>query len=196
MWEINLVIRAIVGHIEGTVGVYGLHWSLSVKEPACQADVGLIPGLGRSPREGNGNPLQYSCLVHPMNRGAWWATVHGGHKRVDMTWRLDSSDNPCECVEPALLVRGEAGREGSLKEVLLKCACVQSCLTFMWVLGLLPSRLLRPWNFPSRNTGVGCHFLLQGILPTQGLNLRLWHFLHCGQFLYHWATGDALVSHA
>ena len=38
---------------------------------------GLIPGLGRSPGEGRGNPLQYSCLENPMDRGAWWATVHG-----------------------------------------------------------------------------------------------------------------------
>ena len=40
-------------------------------------DPGLIPGLGRSPGEGNGNPLQYSCLENPMDGGAWWATVHG-----------------------------------------------------------------------------------------------------------------------
>ena len=40
-------------------------------------DSGSIPGLGRSPGEGNGNPLQYSCLESPMDRGAWWATVHG-----------------------------------------------------------------------------------------------------------------------
>ena len=40
-------------------------------------DAGLIPGLGRSPGEGNGNPLQYSCQENPMNRGAWWAIVHG-----------------------------------------------------------------------------------------------------------------------
>ena len=40
-------------------------------------DVGLIPGLGRSPGEWNGNPLQYPCLENPMDRGAWWATVHG-----------------------------------------------------------------------------------------------------------------------
>ena len=43
-------------------------------------DVGLIHGLGRSPREGNGNTLQYSCLENPMDRGAWWATVHGVEK--------------------------------------------------------------------------------------------------------------------
>ena len=40
-------------------------------------DPDLIPGLGRCPGEGNGNPLQYSCLGNPMDRGAWWATVHG-----------------------------------------------------------------------------------------------------------------------
>ena len=40
-------------------------------------DMGLIPGSGRSPREGNGNPLQYSCLGNPMDRGAWQTTVHG-----------------------------------------------------------------------------------------------------------------------
>ena len=39
-------------------------------------DAGLIPGLGRSPVGGNGNPLQYSCLGNPMDRGVWWATVH------------------------------------------------------------------------------------------------------------------------
>ena len=40
-------------------------------------DAGSIPGSGRSPGEGNGNPLQYSCLENPMDRGAWWDTVHG-----------------------------------------------------------------------------------------------------------------------
>ena len=49
-----------------------------VKNPSANpGDVGLIPGLGRSPGEENGNPLQYSCLGNPMNRGAWWATVYG-----------------------------------------------------------------------------------------------------------------------
>ena len=45
-------------------------------------DVDLISGLGRSPGEGNGNPLQYSCLKNPMDRGAWWATVHGVTKSL------------------------------------------------------------------------------------------------------------------
>ena len=48
------------------------------KESACNVgDPCLIPGLGRSPGEGNGNPLLYSCLENPMDGGAWWATVHG-----------------------------------------------------------------------------------------------------------------------
>ena len=49
-----------------------------VKASACNVeDLGLIPGSGRSPGEGNGNPLQYSCLENSMDGGAWWATVHG-----------------------------------------------------------------------------------------------------------------------
>ena len=55
------------------------------KESACNAgDPGLIPGSGRSPGEGNGNPLQYSSLENPMDSGACWATVHGGRKESDM----------------------------------------------------------------------------------------------------------------
>ena len=49
-----------------------------VKVSVCNmGDPGSIPGLGRSPGEGNGNPLQNSCLENPMDREAWWATVHG-----------------------------------------------------------------------------------------------------------------------
>ena len=49
-----------------------------MKASACiVGDLGLIPGSGRSPGEGNGNPLQYSCLENPMDGGAWWAIVHG-----------------------------------------------------------------------------------------------------------------------
>ena len=45
--------------------------------PAMQETQGLVPGLGGYPGEGNGNPLQYSCLENSMDRGAWWATVYG-----------------------------------------------------------------------------------------------------------------------
>ena len=64
-----------IAHIE-----LGLPRWLSGKEPACQAgDMGLIPGLGKSPGEGNGNPLQYSCLGNLIDKGAW------GCKKLGMT---------------------------------------------------------------------------------------------------------------
>ena len=60
---------------------YGLPRGQDSKESACSAgDVGSIPGLGRSPGGGHGNPLQYSSLENPMERGALWATVHGAAK--------------------------------------------------------------------------------------------------------------------
>jgi len=59
---------------------------LAGKESTCNArdtgDTSSIPGSGRSPGEGNGNPLQYSCLKNPMDRGAWQATVHLGVTRI------------------------------------------------------------------------------------------------------------------
>ena len=59
---------------------------LSGKETACQAgDVVSIPGSGRSPGEGNGNPLQCSCLGKPIDRGAQWALVHRVSEESDMT---------------------------------------------------------------------------------------------------------------
>ena len=59
-----------------------------VKASACNVgDLGSIPGSGSSPGEGNGNPLQYSCLENPMDRGAWWATVHGVAK--SQAWLSD-----------------------------------------------------------------------------------------------------------
>jgi len=64
----------------------GLPWWLSSKESACNAgDLGLIPESGRSPAEGQGNSLQYSCLGNPMDRGAWRATVYGVVKELNTT---------------------------------------------------------------------------------------------------------------
>ena len=66
----------------------GIPGGSEVKASACNAgDLASIPGLGRSPGEGNGNPLQYSCLENPMDGGAWWATVHGVAK--SQTWLSD-----------------------------------------------------------------------------------------------------------
>ena len=58
--------------------LWGFPGSSDSKENTCNAgDLGSIPGLGRSPGERSGSPLQYSCLENPIDRGAWWATVHG-----------------------------------------------------------------------------------------------------------------------
>ena len=60
---------------------------LSSKESTCnQGDMGSIPVLGRSPGGGHGNPLQYSCLGSPMDRGAWQTTVHKVKKRIQLKW--------------------------------------------------------------------------------------------------------------
>ena len=68
------------------------------------------------------------------------------------------------------------------------CLVAQSCLTLLRSHGLWPARLLCPWDFPGRNPAVGCHYLLQGIFPTQGSNLyllfkqhSLWYFVMSAQ---------------
>ena len=65
-------------HLTSSHTPYGFPGGSDGKASSCNAgDQGAIPGLGRSPGEGNGNPLQYSCLENPMGGGALWATVHG-----------------------------------------------------------------------------------------------------------------------
>ena len=64
----------------------GFSGSSLVKNPAANAgDLGSIPGSGRSRGGGSGNPLQYSCLENPMDRGDWLATGYGGHKKSNMS---------------------------------------------------------------------------------------------------------------
>ena len=86
------------------------------KKSTCNAgDSGSIPGSGRSPGEGNGNPFQYSCLGNSMDRGAWWATVHGVTKESDKTeeqhvkqkgWRFSNeiSSQPNKVLKPWHLI--------------------------------------------------------------------------------------------
>ena len=72
---VNKVITNVVFRFPG-----GSDGKVSVCNAGDTGGVGSIPGSGRSPGEGNGNPLQYSCLENPMDSGAWWATVHGVEK--------------------------------------------------------------------------------------------------------------------
>ena len=72
---------------EGDCGIESpttLWASLVAQTVSGSEDLGSIPVSGRS-GEGNGNSFQYSCLENSMDRGAWWVTVHGGHKELDMT---------------------------------------------------------------------------------------------------------------
>ena len=78
-------------HFHFDTSVWASQMVLLVKNPPANAgdirDLGSVPGLGRSPGEGNGYPFQYSCLENPMDRGAWWAAVHRVAK--SRTWLND-----------------------------------------------------------------------------------------------------------
>ena len=71
--------------------------------------------------------------------------------------------------------RQQLKREVWVELTVVYGSVTRSCLTLLWPHGL-PARVLCPWDFPGKNTGVGCHFLLQGIFPTQGSNLCLQHW--------------------
>ena len=74
-----------ISHIMINLNLGFLDGSKVKNPPANAGDAGSIPGSGRSPGEGNGNPLQYSCLKNPMDRGAWWATVPGAPEESETT---------------------------------------------------------------------------------------------------------------
>ena len=87
-----LIIAVVCGKKIWFLTFLGFPGSSNSKEYACNAgDQGSVSGLGRSPGEGNGNPLQYSCLENPMDGGARPATVHGGCKGSNTTERLSTS---------------------------------------------------------------------------------------------------------
>ena len=101
---------------------YGGGWASLLAQRACQValvvknppvdsgdtrDTGSIPGSGRSPGVGNGNPLQYSCQENPMGRGAWWATVHGLAK--SQTRPSDKHSTECNYLHPEAVVACKSG---------------------------------------------------------------------------------------
>ena len=81
--------------------------ALGIKNPPANAggtrDVGSVPGLGRSPGGGHGNPLRYSCLENPMDTGAWWATVHRAEKSRTQMKRFSMHSMYKFCQEKCLL---------------------------------------------------------------------------------------------
>ena len=104
-----------------------------------------------------------------LRESAAWGGVGGDEVKGQMA----PPRTCCVLFEGWELTRGEKGT-----------ACVFTCVWLFLTLWLYPSRLLCSWDFPGKNIGVGCHFLLWGIILTQGSNP---HLLHCGQILYSWA---------
>ena len=149
---------------------------------ACNVgDRGLIPGLGRPPGEGNGNPLQYSCLKNPTDGGAWWATVHGVKKSrtrlSDFTLLLVLQASVLESLSITLL-----NWDYSLVAQRLKCL---PAMWETWVRSLGPEDLLEkemaipysllPWDIPSTEEPGGLQSMgLQRVrhdLPTKQQHL-------------------------
>ena len=89
MFLLDCINIIVIQHL-----VHGLPWQLSVKNlPGNAGGMALIPRLGRSPGEGNGDLLQYSCLENHMSRGASWATVHGVTEESDLIYQLNNSNS-------------------------------------------------------------------------------------------------------
>ena len=149
---------------------------------------GFNPWTGKIPGVGNGNPLQYSCLENPMDRGVLWATVHGVAKGSDKTERLSVHVH----ARTRMHTHTHKYIYGSdLGHLSFKCwwnflfkrtkdYWSESCSIMSYC--LWPHRIyIQSMEFSSQNTGVGSLPLLQGIFPTQGWNPGL---PHCRQFLY------------
>ena len=152
-----------------------------VKNPPADAgdarDEDLIPRSGGSTEEGNGNPLQYSCLENPMDRGAWWPTVHGGHKESDTTEQAHMHTHTSLYIT---LIEGGA----------LVWDVLESETCSVMSNSLLSHGLYSPQNSPGQNTGMGSLSLLQGIFPSQGLNIGL---PHCSSLVWDILTGMDLT---
>ena len=99
--------------------------------PADAGDMGLIPGLGRSPEGGNDTPLQYSCLGKPMGRGAWQAIAYGVTEELDTTQRLNSSSSP---PRPAAVLWSLGVSFASLSATAGPCGPEVGCVDQKWAM--------------------------------------------------------------
>ena len=127
--------------------------------PAMQ--VTWVRPLGRSSTEGNGNPLQYSCLGNPTDRGIWWAIIH----EVVKSWTRSK------------WISMHARILSYINTVRL-CMCMLGCVWLSETPRIVLTGLLSLWNFLGKNNRMGCHFLLQGTFLTQGLNPHVLCLLH------------------
>ena len=125
-------------------------------------------------------PKEMHCLTNLPNMHSFLKTV-----RCQLMWSLKidykSFKGVARCLPLPLPYSTAAGGDGLVAKL---------CPILVTPWTVVCQAPLCPWNSPGKSTGVGCHFLLQGIFPTQGLNLGL---LHYRQILYHWATREALL---
>ena len=156
-----------------------------------------VQSLGWKDGGGHGNPLQYSCLENPHRQKSLVGYNPWGHKELNMTVQL-STKNTHYVFITLLKTQGYnvviicsfqvtsfkkktatiLALVRSVKKLLINQSCPSLCDPMDWQ----PTKLLHPWDFPGKNTEIGCHFLLQGIFLTQESNLG---FLHYRQILYH-----------
>ena len=167
LWVCDLVCPRAKMRLPGRTVVNNL--------PASAGDPGgsgSIPGSGRSPGGGNHSPLRYSCLEKSMERGAWHPTVLGVTKNQT---RLSANTlYVWVYIETQGLVEVNSFNVSVILE-LFKVSVSRSVVpNSLWPHELKPTRLLCPWDFPGKDTRVGCHFLLQGIFPTKGSNPGLY----------------------
>ena len=134
--------------------------------PAKAGDTGSIPGSERSPGEGNGNPLHYSCLGNYMDRGAWRATVHGVTKELAMTQQQndkvtwgDGSDSEALGQDLKLCISNKLPGDTHVSSPFstLSCKGLEISVSHMWKQGLESWGL---YSFPGRDVGRHCSFLL------------------------------------
>ena len=132
------------------------------KESACNAgDVSSTPGSGKPLRGGNGNPLQYSCLENPMDRGAWWATVHGV-----TTSRTGLNDWPSPCILKMILEHVTHFRESNELSCIFCVFSLERAFLHFWYFSVRTGNFQRLGTMCSARRGykqvpgdVGSHFL-------------------------------------
>ena len=136
-------------------------------------DTVSVPRSGRSPGEGNGNPLQYSCLGNPIDRGVWQDTIRG----------VAESNTTKQQQKYQLYFNKTTGKNAFTIFILsyFPIFLILIRLSVYHFTEIPITFILVPWNSPGQNTGEGSLSLLQEIFPTQGSNPGL---PHCGQILY------------
>ena len=185
---------------------------------------GSVPGLGRSPGEGNGNPLQYSCLENPMEGGAWWATVHGVSKSQTRLSHFTSLDSEGLCLnlkDTQFEVRRGKYRQLSKKQIYLyQLICwwickfqlflkhiYTICIRLFWIRGSythFPNILIIRPVLPAHACSVMSTLCDPWIATHQAaLSIGIFQvrildvsWVSCigRQILYHWATWEVQYS--